>query len=187
MDYEALERIFRLRQTGVLSEDEYQREKQRILSDPGPQRYAASAEPPPPDASAWEYMVMPLKRYAEFDGRSRRQEYWMFTLLQVGLYAAAITLLVAGAAAGNGEGGGLTVVFVLILVLLWLGLIVPNIAVTVRRLHDQDKTGWLYLLNFIPYIGWLIVMVLMCIEGTRGPNQFGPDPKGRQQLEAVFG
>ncbi len=66
--------------------------------------------------------------------------------------------------------GGLMMIFA-------FGTIVPSIAVTVRRFHDQDMTGWLYLLSFIPYIGWLIVFVFMCIDGTRGPNQYGDDPK----------
>lgn len=53
----------------------------------------------------------------------------------------------------------------------------PGLAVSVRRLHDQDRTGWLLLLWFIPVLGWFALLVLMCLEGTRGPNRFGPDPK----------
>lgn len=187
MDYDALERIGRLRQTGILTEEEYQREKQRILSGPVPRHYSASSAAAPADAGAWDTMIMPLKRYAEFDGRSRRQEYWLFTLLQAGVYILVLVVMGMSIAMSDGRNAGLPAVFVLLLVLLYLGLIIPNIAVTIRRLHDQDKTGWLYLLNFIPYIGWLIVMVLMCLDGTRGPNQYGPDPKGRQHFEAVFG
>jgi uncharacterized membrane protein YhaH (DUF805 family) len=55
----------------------------------------------------------------------------------------------------------------------------------VRRFHDQDKSGWFVLLNLIPYIGGIIVLVFMCLEGTRGPNRFGPDPKG-QDVGDVF-
>ncbi|MEE4200185.1 MAG: DUF805 domain-containing protein [Erythrobacter sp.] len=61
--------------------------------------------------------------------------------------------------------------------LLGLALIVPGLAVQVRRFHDQDKTGWLVLLGFIPIIGGLIVLVFMLLPGTDGPNRFGPDPK----------
>jgi uncharacterized membrane protein YhaH (DUF805 family) len=62
---------------------------------------------------------------------------------------------------------------------LWsLIIFIPNLAVTIRRLHDQDKSGWFYLLVFIPIIGGLVVLIFMFLEGTRGPNRFGEDPKG---------
>ena len=54
----------------------------------------------------------------------------------------------------------------------------PLIAVEVRRFHDQDRSGWFALLNLIPYIGPLIVLGMMCIDGTPGENRFGPNPKG---------
>ena len=60
-----------------------------------------------------------------------------------------------------------------------LASIIPAIAVQVRRFHDQDKSGWFVLLNFIPIIGGLIVLVMMFLDGTPGPNRFGPDPKNR--------
>jgi uncharacterized membrane protein YhaH (DUF805 family) len=129
-------------------------------------------------------MVLPLKRYAEFEGRSRRKEYWMFVLLQLGI--AAVAAAIGGLLASvMGEAGGMAVLLLVVLALL--GLIVPSIAVTVRRLHDQDKSGWFYLLTFVPYIGGIIMIVLMCIEGTRGPNKYGADPKNPEELEAVFG
>jgi uncharacterized membrane protein YhaH (DUF805 family) len=123
-----------------------------------------------------EWMLLPLKRYADFEGRSQRKEYWMFML---GYVLAAIVL-------------GFLVVIVRpvglgLLGLLGLAIIVPSIAVQVRRFHDQDKSGWFVLLGFIPYIGWLIVVVFMCIEGTSGPNRFGADPKGGgEALHDVF-
>ncbi len=105
-----------------------------------------------------EYMLMPLKRYADFSGRSRRMEYWMFVLF--------VTLVFIGGIAFLG--------------IFYLAILVPMLAVQVRRFHDQDKSGWMVLLNFIPYVGGLVVFVFMCMEGTRGPNQYGPDPKGDQ-------
>jgi uncharacterized membrane protein YhaH (DUF805 family) len=59
-----------------------------------------------------------------------------------------------------------------------LALLVPSIAVGVRRFHDQDKSGWFLLLALIPVVGGLIVLVFMCLPGTSGPNRFGPDPLG---------
>jgi uncharacterized membrane protein YhaH (DUF805 family) len=61
--------------------------------------------------------------------------------------------------------------------IILLAFLIPSIAVQVRRFHDQDKSGWFILLGLIPYIGGIILFVFMCIEGTRGPNRFGPDPK----------
>ncbi len=126
-----------------------------------------------------EWMLMPLKRYADFEGRSRRKEYWMFTLLYVLIMLLPIAMLVVGIAASD-KGDGMPVLVSLgigLMGLIVLACLIPSIAVQVRRFHDQDKSGWLVLLNFIPSIGGLIVLIFMCLEGTRGPNQYGPDPK----------
>lgn len=121
-----------------------------------------------------EYMLLPLKRYADFSGRSRRKEYWMFAL---GYILLAIIIGVLAAATGGFSEGSPSGPFFWLLMLLMLGLIIPSLAVQVRRFHDQDKSGWFVLLNFIPYVGGLIVLVFMCLDGTRGENRFGPDPK----------
>ena len=122
-----------------------------------------------------EWMIMPLKRYADFSGRSRRKEYWMFVLFQI---LVMIPVVLIGATLGgiddSGTGSGLFLVLIAIVLLIFL---VPGLAVQVRRFHDQDKSGWFVLLGFIPYIGGIILFVFMCLEGTRGPNRFGPDPK----------
>lgn len=120
-----------------------------------------------------EWMLMPLKRYADFSGRSRRKEYWMFVLLQMLLLVPLV--LIAMALDGDASGGGLFLIAVL--GLYFLVFLIPGLAVQVRRFHDQDKSGWLVLLGFIPYIGGLILLIFMCLEGTRGHNRFGPDPK----------
>ena len=125
-----------------------------------------------------DWMLMPLRRYADFQGRSRRKEYWMFYL---GIIIVTVILsILAGVTGGLAETGAsfIGTVFLGLLVLFYLALLVPSLAVQVRRFHDQDKTGWLILLAFIPLIGGLIVLVFMCLEGTKGPNRFGPDPKG---------
>ena len=119
-----------------------------------------------------EWMMMPLQRYADFSGRSRRKEYWMFFLFVI-IVALVLGIIegVLGLTGMIGPYGPLTALFL-------LGIIIPGIAVQVRRFHDQDKTGWFVLLGLIPIVGGLIVLVFMCLEGTRGPNQYGPDPKG---------
>jgi uncharacterized membrane protein YhaH (DUF805 family) len=58
-----------------------------------------------------------------------------------------------------------------------LALFIPGLAVGVRRMHDQDKSGWWLLIAFIPIIGWIVLLVFYLTDGTRGTNQYGPDPK----------
>lgn len=114
-------------------------------------------------------MFEPLKKYAQFSGRSRRKEYWLYTLFYV-----VITFLTFYVDALMGEGEGV------LSLLLWLLLLVPGVAVIVRRLHDIDRSGWWSLILVIPLIGPIVILVFMCLDGTSGNNRFGPDPKGRQ-------
>ena len=126
-----------------------------------------------------DWMLMPYKRYADFSGRSQRKEYWMFSLfMALVIFALIIIAAVFGALGNTRTGSGPTMLFIIPTVLFVLVSLVPSIAVTVRRLHDQDKSGWFYLISFVPYVGGIIIFVLMCIDGTAGPNRFGPDPKG---------
>ena len=134
------------------------------------------------------WMLLPLKRYADFQGRSRRKEYWMFVLgymivaIALGLLGMALGAFSGDLASGN-LGGGTLALFGL-LGLLGLALIIPSIAVQVRRFHDQDLSGWFllgaYVLSLIPILGFIAsiaLIVFMCLPGTRGSNRFGPDPK----------
>jgi uncharacterized membrane protein YhaH (DUF805 family) len=118
-----------------------------------------------------DYMKMPLQRYADFTGRSRRMEYWMFFVGYLG--AAVVTSLVDGLLGMGGMIGG---VYGPLTTLLLLGCIVPSIAVGVRRLHDQNRSGWFMLLGLIPFVN-IVLLVFMFLEGTKGDNQYGPDPK----------
>ncbi|WP_205289410.1 DUF805 domain-containing protein [Lysobacter sp. TY2-98] len=123
---------------------------------------------------------MPLRRYADFSGRSRRKEYWMFVLFHTLLLIVMVPLCIAAILAtrnGDGSMSGIGIVSIIVVVLVSLALIVPSLAVQARRFHDQDKSGWLVLLNLIPSIGGLIVLVMLCMEGTYGANRYGPDPK----------
>ena len=123
-----------------------------------------------------EWMILPLKRYADFSGRSRRKEYWMFFLLNL-IVAVVLNILLGGAMLSGGEDGAIGGVGALLIVVYALATFIPGLAVTVRRFHDQDKSGWMVLLALIPLVGGLIMLVFMCLEGTRGPNRFGNDPK----------
>jgi len=167
-----------------------------------------------------EWMLLPLRRYAQFSGRSRRKEFWMWVLFVI---VVSIVLSFVDKALGlggaaqygarelNGEfasgfsygaalrGGLLTNIFA-------LAILVPNIAVAVRRLHDIDRSGWWILLPLAPYVlGFLflfmqsfvlgavlaflglvaaiVLLVWYCMKGTNGPNRFGPDPLGGEPRE----
>lgn len=128
-----------------------------------------------------DWLLLPLKRYADFSGRSRRMEYWMFTLLQTLIFGACFVLLLvaAGMSGDSREPTAFGWMVMGLMALVALALFIPALAVQVRRFHDQDISGWCVLLGFIPFVGWIIVLIFMCMEGTPGSNQYGPDPKPR--------
>ena len=136
-----------------------------------------------------EWMLMPYRRYADFSGRSQRKEYWMFALFQFIVAMVLLAIMFVGGMGsvnemtGQAEPGTLFYIGIGLLVIFGLGTFIPSLAVSVRRFHDQDKSGWFLLLQLIPYIGGIIVLVFMCLDGTRGPNRFGPDPKDPTQAD----
>ncbi|MFJ6571662.1 DUF805 domain-containing protein [Streptomyces sp. NPDC091292] len=105
-----------------------------------------------------------LKKYAVFSGRARRQEYWMFVLFNV---LAVIVFSIIDAVIGMN----------LFVIIYWLGVLIPSLAVAVRRLHDTDKSGWFLLIGLIPLVGGIILLVFMATEGKPNENQYGPNPK----------
>lgn len=116
-------------------------------------------------------------RYVDFEGRSTRAEYWWIQLFMLIVVIVLGGLgLVTGGDFESGDISTLGMIFFGLLGLFFLACIIPGIAVTVRRFHDQDKSGWMYLLSFIPYVGGIVIIVFMCLRGTEGPNRFGQDP-----------
>lgn len=138
-----------------------------------------------------EWMLLPLKRYADFEGRSRRKEYWMFVLFNLIVYAVLAVLafgstdFTAAAQGASSSPSPLLMIAFGLFAIFALAMFIPGLAVQVRRFHDQDKSGWFVLLGLIPYIGGLIVLVFMCIDGTRGSNAYGQDPKDPYGEEAA--
>lgn len=148
-----------------------------------------------------QWMFLPLKRYADFSGRSRRMEYWMFalftTLVALVLMGPGVFSVFAAAAdpmaeevGAFGGVGTMGVVGLGLYSLFALAIFVPSLAVIVRRLHDRDMSGW-WLLGFfvaslIPLIGFvasIAFIVIMFLPGTAGENRFGPDPKDPHSIE----
>ena len=118
------------------------------------------------------WYLQALKKYAVFGGRSRRMEYWYFVLFNiiVSIVLGVIDGLLgtSGSYAGAGLLSGI----------YGLAVLIPSLAVTVRRLHDTDRTGWWILIALVPLIGVIVLLVFALLEGTPGDNQYGPNPKG---------
>ena len=114
-----------------------------------------------------------LKKYAVFEGRARRKEYWMFFLFSVVI--VTILTVIDEFMGLKFELGGENLGF--LSTLYYLGIAIPYLAVIVRRLHDTDRSGWWILISLIPLIGGIILLVFTILEGTKGDNRFGPDPK----------
>jgi uncharacterized membrane protein YhaH (DUF805 family) len=111
-------------------------------------------------------------RYATFEGRARRKEYWFFVLFYaLAIVALAIVDDIVGTYREEVGFGLLTAVFV-------LATFIPTLAVTVRRLHDTNRSGWWVLLEFVPIVGGLVLLVFMVLDSQPGANRFGPNPKG---------
>ena len=122
-----------------------------------------------------------LKNYATFSGRARRKEYWMFFLFNV-LISLGLGVLdvVAGTYSVEYETGFFSDLYSLL-------VLIPGIAVGVRRLHDTNRSGWWILISLIPIIGVLVLFVFMCLDSQPGTNRFGVNPKeaASQTLPAV--
>jgi len=112
-----------------------------------------------------------LKKYAEFSGRARRTEYWMFTLFNFIFMIVAIIIdnIVGTAIDEYGYG--------LFYFLYAMAVLIPGLAVGVRRLHVVGKSGWMMLIAFIPIVGAIWLLVLMFTDSNFGDNQYGPNPK----------
>jgi uncharacterized membrane protein YhaH (DUF805 family) len=129
----------------------------------------------------FELMFQPLRKYADFQGRARRAEYWLFALFLAVVFCA-LFLLNGLIFAGGEESPLMFVIGVGV-----LGIFVPGVALRVRRLHDTGRSGWWLLLNILPALGPLVLFIFDVWPGVVGPNKFGPDPKQPLgDLAAVF-
>ena len=118
-----------------------------------------------------EWYIKVINSYSDFNGRARRKEYWMFTLWNI-IFALLASLLdysfgIVYPLVGYGP----------LYIAYALFVLVPGIAVAVRRLHDTGKSGWIYLVAFIPIAGWIWLLILFVTEGNEGNNAYGEDPK----------
>lgn len=111
-----------------------------------------------------EWYLKVLKQYVDFEGRARRKEYWMFFLFNI---LASVVASIIDRIIG----------FPVFAILYMLGVLLPSLAVAVRRLHDIGKSGWMILVSLIPFIGFIWLIVLLVTDSEPGDNAYGPNPK----------
>lgn len=111
-----------------------------------------------------------MRHYADFSGRASRAEYWLFALVFAIMYGVVYALDYGVFGVGQSGIGVVSSIVYLI-------HFVPGLAVLIRRLHDVDRSGWWLLISFVPLIGGIWLLVLLCTRGSWGPNRFGPGPE----------
>ena len=112
-----------------------------------------------------EWYLKVWREFGNFEGRARRTEYWMFVLFN--LIATFLLMSI----------GYFSTIFYYLYLLYCVAVFLPSLAVLVRRLHDTNRSGWWFLLVFIPLIGAIVLLVWLCTEGDHKSNQYGPNPK----------
>jgi uncharacterized membrane protein YhaH (DUF805 family) len=117
-----------------------------------------------------EWYLAVLKKYAVFSGRARRQEFWTFALISFVISVILGAIDGAIRSGGNVSVAGLSGLYS-------LAVLIPSLAVTVRRLHDTGRSGWWILIELIPLIGLVVLLFFLVQDSEPGPNQYGPNPK----------
>jgi len=128
------------------------------------------------------WYIEALKKYAVFSGRSRRKEYWYFALFNL-IITIVLTLIDSsiGTLDSNSGYGVLNTIYS-------LGVLLPGLGVSIRRLHDIGRSGWWLLIGFIPLVGAIVLIIFFVKDSQPGENQYGPSPKSEQQFgEQQFG
>lgn len=124
-----------------------------------------------------------FKKYAQFDGRSRRSEFWLATLCnQVINWIFLATLWGMYSSIWFGIKDTLTsatLIIALTSIIYAFATFIPSLSLTVRRLHDTGKSGWTYLITLIPFIGYIVLLVFLATDSEPGTNQYGTNPKGK--------
>lgn len=123
------------------------------------------------------YLDTLKNKYADFSGRARRTEYWMFMAFHFPIIFFLSFL------SGFMEELGIGFIPSILLGIYALLSFIPAMAISIRRLHDTGKSGWYYLLSVIPYIGWVVVLIFTVKDSEPMPNKWGPNPKGQNMDE----
>ena len=136
-----------------------------------------------------DLMLQPLRRYADFNGRARRSEYWLFALFValVQMATGILSWFVGGDLSEDAFATPASAIIALLYFGFCLYIFVPSVAVSFRRLHDSGRTAWWMLLVLIPILGHLVLLIFMILDGTPGANRFGDDPKGASPATGTVG
>ena len=118
-----------------------------------------------------KWFLLVLKKYADFSGRAQRAEYWYFTLF---CFLISIALTIVDGAMGLYSTDARIGVFEGLFI---LAVFIPSLAVTIRRLHDTNRSAWWFLIAFIPVVGTIVLIIFFVQPGTLGENKYGPNPK----------
>ena len=129
-------------------------------------------------------LIKPWRRVGDFNGRATRKEYWSAMIQLTLIFALLIAFFVA--LAQSAPGPAVMILMSVLLLLFMVGAAVVGTSVGIRRIHDFDVTGWLVLTFYIPYLGWIAMIVIGCIPGTPSQNRWGHDPRGGPALQQVF-
>ena len=121
------------------------------------------------------YLDILTNKYADFKGRARRKEYWMWTLYYTVILLFA--MVIDNALGLNFELLGQNLGYGWLYVTIGITHLIPGLGIVVRRLHDVGKSGWFYLTILIPLIGFIWILVLFCTEGVKEDNKWGSNPK----------
>lgn len=122
-----------------------------------------------------KYLLDPIfKQYVDFKTRANRKQFWLWTLWTVIIYIVFQIFIAIG---GAMESSLITGVFSVLFILFNLAILLPNLAISVRRLHDIDRSGWWVLIGLIPFIGAVVLLIFDLLPGTPEENRFGPVPQ----------
>ncbi|MCH0570982.1 DUF805 domain-containing protein [Streptomyces sp. MUM 136J] len=121
------------------------------------------------------WFIEPLKKYAVFSGRARRKEYWSFALFVWVIYSVLM---------GIGNGAEVTA-FQVLAIVFFVAILIPYLAVGVRRLHDTGRSGWWILFGLVPLVGSITLFVFAVLDSKPGPNEYGPNPKETDVVPAT--
>jgi uncharacterized membrane protein YhaH (DUF805 family) len=124
------------------------------------------------------WYLQALKKYADFSGRARRREYWFFVLFNIIICVVlSVCDVFVGTYSAAASVGILSGIYT-------LAVLIPGIAVTVRRLHDTGRSGWWILIALVPIVGWIVLLVFMLIDSQPGQNAYGSSPKAAESTVA---
>ena len=125
--------------------------------------------------SAWDWYVTAIRKYAVFDGRAGRSEYWYFVLVYFGI--SIVLGFIDGMFGAHGMG--------LLSAVFCVAMVIPSLSIAIRRLHDTDRSAWWLLIGFVPVAGIIILIVFFASVGTQGSNRYGAPPEMRPMTQAA--